>query len=274
MIPIQRGPEPAVLVQKRETQLNHLRSLGRPPVSKEITGYEVAKAALSKQQNGKCCYCEGKIRTSYNDVEHFRPKGMAERKPGSTERHGYWWLAYCWENLLFACPDCNRTAKKAQFPLAIGSIALKAEETPPGKEIVLLLDPASGINPAEHIQYVLVTQGKTNIPNWYAMPRNASALGTHTIEVCELNQIPLLSSRTDHIDCHVQKIISDLENAIKSRKKTKIKAHFDRACGLFQPHMPYSLFTYDVLRHHFPDQELQAVLKQSWPPPAAIGKQG
>ena len=272
MIPIQRGPEPAKLAAERHKQLTILRALTQAPVSDDITGYRIVADELAKLQNYKCCYCEFKLRTSYNDVEHFRPKGAADRTPGSNERHGYWWLAFCWENLLFACPNCNRSAKKTFFPLANGSTALQAEEDPPGNEIALLLDPASGINPAEHIQYVYEVQGKNKTGHWFARPRNGSEQEVQTIEVYGLNQQALLESRNDYIFSYVQDKISDLENVIKKGRKRDILLAFQRASDLFRHHMAYSLLSYDVLCANFPAALLQAAIKQSWPPRSSIGK--
>jgi len=49
--------------------------------------------ALHKIYHGKCAFCEQKI--EFPQVEHFRPKNI------------YYWLAYSWDNLLFACLGCN-----------------------------------------------------------------------------------------------------------------------------------------------------------------------
>lgn len=90
MIPISRGPEPANLAAVRVAQLQLLRALGRPPVSKEIDGYKVVGHELWAVQRHKCCYCERRIMKSFNDVEHYRPKASANRTPGSPDGHGYW----------------------------------------------------------------------------------------------------------------------------------------------------------------------------------------
>lgn len=270
MIPVQRGAEPAKLLAERDKQLARLRAMPTPFDPREIKGYRIIVHELATRQNFKCCYCEAKLRDTFNPVDHFRPKGAANRMPGSNARHGYWWLAFTWENLLFCCPDCNSSGKKEHFPLANGSTALQAEQNPPGNEIVLLLDPCSGINPAEHIEYVHAIQGKTGY--WYARPRNGSILGGHTIEVCNLNQQALLGSRNDHIACHVQRDINYLSLAINSGKKKAILKEFQRISALFAPKMPYSLFTYDVLRANFPDATLLAAINETWPNPAEIGK--
>lgn len=77
------------------------------------------KAALFSAQHGKCAFCESKVtHTSYGDVEHFRPKGGWVQRDGDLlARPGYYWLAYDWDNLLFACQLCNSRHKRNLFPL-------------------------------------------------------------------------------------------------------------------------------------------------------------
>ncbi|MBL0744842.1 retron system putative HNH endonuclease [Chryseolinea lacunae] len=71
--------------------------------------HEEIKKQLTTLFNGKCAYCDSSIvHITYGDSEHFRPKSI------------YWWLGYDWDNLLFACEKCNRTAKNNQFPLYKG----------------------------------------------------------------------------------------------------------------------------------------------------------
>jgi len=43
---------------------------------------------------------------AYGDVEHLRPKSV------------YWWLAYCYDNHVFACQICNEGFKGDRFPIA------------------------------------------------------------------------------------------------------------------------------------------------------------
>lgn len=53
----------------------------------------------------KCAYCEQKMER-YN-IEHYRPKKI------------YYWLAFSWDNLIMACPDCNGF-KGVHFDLGVG----------------------------------------------------------------------------------------------------------------------------------------------------------
>src|SRR5580765_3779183 len=57
--------------------------------------------ALSDVMDGKCWYSEAKELMSDRDVDHFRPKKKAANKD-STERDGYWFLAFDWENYRFS----------------------------------------------------------------------------------------------------------------------------------------------------------------------------
>jgi hypothetical protein len=82
----------------------------------------------------KCAYCETKVVRDTGDTEHYRPKGRVSFKAmdsnnaeivevtapdGSQIRHpGYFWLAFCWENLLPSCKRCNAIlGKGSQFPI-------------------------------------------------------------------------------------------------------------------------------------------------------------
>lgn len=51
------------------------------------------KDALFNIYHDKCAFCEQRVERW--QVEHFRPKSI------------YYWLAFSWDNLLYACPDCN-----------------------------------------------------------------------------------------------------------------------------------------------------------------------
>lgn len=52
----------------------------------------------------KCPICEQQL-DNYDDIDHFRPKNF------------YWWLAYDYKNYVINCSLCNRSMKKAKFPL-------------------------------------------------------------------------------------------------------------------------------------------------------------
>jgi uncharacterized protein (TIGR02646 family) len=85
----------------------------------EIYGHEDVREILKILQNGKCFLCESRIRhISYENVEHFRPKGGVQQgEKDKLSPIGYFWLAYEWSNLFLSCPVCNISYKRNFFPL-------------------------------------------------------------------------------------------------------------------------------------------------------------
>jgi uncharacterized protein (TIGR02646 family) len=94
------------------------------------------KGLLHAMQGRICAYCGD---TNELDVEHFRPKGAVD---GDRAHGGYWWLAYECSNYLLGCTICNRTRKKASFPLLPNATrcAYNTRDTI-AKEGRVLLDP-------------------------------------------------------------------------------------------------------------------------------------
>ena len=270
MIPVDRGSEPPVLAGIRQGALEGLRGLGRVPVSDDIKGYRVVSDDLWRAQHYKCCYCELKIPSSYNDVEHYRPKGRAERQPGSRDTHGYWWLAFHWENLLFACPLCNRSGKNDLFPLRAGSEPLEPEQLPLKREHPLLLDPAGILNPAQHIQFVPAAfQPRARVRHWWARPRDGSLYGSWTIRVCNLNHSNLLELRGDHVENFVRPLADELREALREQDEKEIRGSLQRVRALLLPTSMFALLSYDALRTLLPSM-LMRVRGLRWPEPAEI----
>lgn len=266
MIRVKRGKEPASLKPVRDRQLAALRTLAknREIVSKDIDGYRVVVDDLWHAQHLKCCYCEGIYQKSHNDVEHFRPKGSANRSPGSPATHGYWWLAFTWSNLLFSCNVCNRMYKKCQFPLDVGSKVANARGN--NGEIGLLLDPASPtINPVAHIVHELHNS------RWIPLPRDNSVFGSWSIEVFGLNRDELHDLREKHVELVVRPEVAALKRHIQKKDRDGIENEFQRACELFAPAQAHAALSYDALRHFVPDADLLAAIGQTWPQPAEVG---
>lgn len=258
MIRVVRGPEPAVLRDIRDRQLTHLRDLigreKRDPLSTEIKGYGHAdiREALWAAQQHKCCYCEKDIELTYEDVEHYRPKAEADRHPGCAAIHGYWWLAFTWENLLYACRQCNEGKKRTKFPLNRGSVALMAEQTPPGQEIPLLIDPTmeSGVR---HIEFRRERRGRRDY--WIPEPRNNSPQGRWTIDVCGLDRSPLLDRYRGHVEQNVMRHVGELRGAMRQAPPNEagqraIHAVYHRAYrALLGPSQRFIGLSYDALVH-------------------------
>jgi uncharacterized protein (TIGR02646 family) len=256
MIRIQRGAEPAELAAARTKELPRIRAIAttRRPTQDDIGNhYKVAHDALWRAQHRKCCYCEHREQSKRNDVEHFRPKARASRKPGSRDPHGYWWLAWTWENLLFSCRNCNQApAKSDQFPLDVGSEALQAEQMPPGKERPLLIDPAteSGI---DHIQFAWTSIGLATIGRWTPRPRNGSRRGAWTIKVCQLDRPDLLDLYGHHVEHTVLPVLDDTRAALRAGNSAEAQHQWRRVLlRLLNPAQLYVGLSYDALDHFIP----------------------
>lgn len=266
MIRILRTEEPKELATIKANQLAFLRTLSRDPVSQEISGaYREVAEQLVSMQHHKCCYCERRVTKSYNDVEHYRPKGSANRHPGCKLTHGYWWLSFTWLNLLYSCPSCNRSEKNDLFPLAEKSISLTAEVEPPGSEVPLLLDPTSHENPTQHVQYVYQEDPETKISHWFAEPRNDSEFGAYTIYVCGLNRKELLTLRDYHYKTVILPQVKALKKQIEIKNHDGLSCEFDRALEMCQPYAEYSLLTYDAFFYLIPGKDFQDFLGKDWP---------
>ena len=114
------------------------------------------KARLMADQHNKCAYCEAAfVHSSPGDVEHYRPKaGFRQTDATPVQGPGYYWLAYEWTNLLFACEDCNRIRKRQLFPLHNDPAGrARNHHHDLAQEAPLLLNPAHGDDPAAHLTF-------------------------------------------------------------------------------------------------------------------------
>lgn len=229
---------------------------------------------LWRAQRSQCCCCEQKILLSHNDLEHYRPAISADRSPGSAETHGYWWLAFTWKNLLFACAVCNRSRKNDRFPLDLGSRALRPREAPPGQETPLLLDPAFD-NAVEHIEFVFSTiAGPLSVAGghprkqWWPRARHGSKRGDWTIRVCGLAKSDLAELYDVHVNREVRPRADALERALL--EGTDVTGPFENALALLHPAMPFVGLSYDALCSLVPPAKL-AARKLAWPEPKDVG---
>ena len=107
---------PARLVSQRQKERNddslrrlHQRfggSIPREKYNSDKWRHDSVRDRVAELSSSQCAYCEQIIHgTNYKgQVEHFRPVAK------------YWWLAYTWENLLYACQICNGR-KLDHFPI-------------------------------------------------------------------------------------------------------------------------------------------------------------
>jgi len=99
------------------------------------------KTWLLGLSHGKCWFSEARDIYSHFDVEHFRPKKCA-KNANSTERGGYWWLAFDYLNYRI-CGNVGNRKKGTFFPLAPHSVFGTAiNRAAVQDELCLLLDPS------------------------------------------------------------------------------------------------------------------------------------
>lgn len=235
MIRVVRAPEPPALRRSREARLTAAREAVEGGGDVVFAGYDVVKDDLAAMQHNKCCYCEKREeQPKFRDVEHYRPKSI------------YWWLAWTWENLLFACVDCNREYKRDQFPLGDEAARLVAENAPPGAERPLVLDPsAPGVDPTLHIEFRPErVQGRER---W--VPRGLTPQGTRTIAICGLDRPNLLDLYAEHVIHAVRPKLDGVFAADKRRDQRAVVDAWGRAKrGLLAPMRPFRALSYDALR--------------------------
>ena len=155
----------------------------------KIYGNEAVKETLINLQHDKCCFCEAQIsHTSHGDVEHFRPKGGYQQSENDLlERPGYYWLAYDFSNLFFACQKCNEVYKRNYFPLVDTTKRAKSHNDDYEQEESLILHPEFD-NPEEHITF----------DKEVVKPKNGSLKGHATIKRTGLDRIRLEDRRFDY----------------------------------------------------------------------------
>jgi uncharacterized protein (TIGR02646 family) len=195
-----------IRVHKQESPPRILRERGRTTTQRLKRDYDAGmrefdfdhslyaatsvKKALRKAQHDKCAFCESKVsHIAYGDVEHFRPKaGWVQRDGDALTRPGYYWLAYEWTNLFYACQLCNQRFKKNLFPLEEGTPRARSHRDNPADEKPLLIDPAQE-EPEHHLGF------RAEI----AYPVDDSAKGQTTIDALGLNRPELTEIRRDRL---------------------------------------------------------------------------
>lgn len=156
-----REKPPEEWLNKTKLALDEIKNAKESNIDIEIEKhYTDIKDLLVNSQNNHCCYCQHPIPAKYNDVEHFRP----QKAPANSKDHpGYWWLVYEYRNLMFACPECNRSNKQHNFPINAANWDQDYQEyfndsdnymnTIDQKEQPLLINPLED-DPEEYFAYI------------------------------------------------------------------------------------------------------------------------
>lgn len=193
----------------------------------KIYGHKDVKSVLITAQHDKCVFCESKVtHIAYGDVEHFRPKaGYRQQRSDDLGRPGYYWLAYEWDNLFFACQLCNQRYKRNLFPLSDPAGRALDHKHDIEDEDPLFIDPAT-TDPEEHISF------RAEI----AFPVDGSPLGHATLDSIGLNREELVEVRLDWIQ--KLSLIHALATADPAEPETeRARKHLARAV---QPASQYS----------------------------------
>lgn len=132
--------------------------------------------------NNKCAYCETILDKRTASIDNFRPLRSAERFDGEIDSKYYTWLALDWENLYYACHNCN-IIKANFFPVKHKGTLGASISTLRDEEEALLLDPCWD-KPQEHLSISL--DGKL-------LP--LSEKGTYSIKIYDLNRSTLVEER-------------------------------------------------------------------------------
>jgi len=152
-------------------------------ISSKIYGTKVVKRHLKADQHDKCGFCESIFDANVaGDVEHFRPKGAVLTDAGRIYP-GYYWLGYSWNNLSYACPDCNSYRKRDRFPLVREVARARDHNDNIVNERPLLLDPYGKADPRQHIEF----RGEA--------PIGKSPEGKETIDILALDRTTLARER-------------------------------------------------------------------------------
>jgi uncharacterized protein (TIGR02646 family) len=256
VIHIDRGHEPAALSRAREARLAAARAALAAGESPTFKGYGVARKPLHEAQHGKCAYCEMQQQSTALPTEHFRPKAGVTGDPDHvTSPTGYWWLAWSWDNLLFACGTCNSPARKGNhFALEHGSVPLVAEQRPPGEERPMLIDPALE-DPIRHIVFV-----REQPHRWVPKPRQGSVRGDYTIKKLGLDRPELLTLYRNHVEHRVQPRLDAVRLALgKAEPREITRAWYRCLKTLFCAQTPFHGLSYDVV-----DVSISAAARTHW----------
>jgi uncharacterized protein (TIGR02646 family) len=157
----------------------------------EIYGHKLVRQAIMvSAQRNKCCYCEKSI-IDDETVEHFRPKkGYKQDRGQAVMKPGYYWLAYDWSNLFYACYKCNQS-KENLFPLMNPGARVKNHRISLTCRVErpLLINPALD-NPSPYFKFIGATIKEVNSKNYIKKRKSIT-----TIDVVDLNREGLFEKR-------------------------------------------------------------------------------
>jgi hypothetical protein len=252
MIRTERGAEPPGLAEIRTNGVAALRrkvANGEEITRADLAGYGVAREVLWQSQHRKCAYCEDSMKFKFEPVEHYRPARRAIRGTEFPD-YGYWWLAWTWSNLLFACSICNSSHKRDHFPLEPGSIPLQDPEEPPGLERTVLIDPSRPDDPDPMDLIVFQPVGSRR---WIPTGRDGNARGALIVAVLGLDAPAHLTRYAAHVEEYLTPHVEALAAALRAGDDALIEQEWNQAVRHVRRPRPWAALSYDVLDFHFPE---------------------
>lgn len=198
---IQRAPPPQPpgfpppKVKAAEQDLRAVSGAAEP-----VAHWQDYKPEFYRHQDQKCAWCETTNTSEWGAMDHYAPANavfllvnagfeqpdsvnVRDRRYQPLHRPGYWWLAYDWNNWVYACNRCNTAWKSALFPVA--------ESPHPGPDpqipyTPMLLHPFGSEDPLDHLEFDDLGGVR---------PRHGSPRGQATIAVCGLDRPSLETAR-------------------------------------------------------------------------------
>ncbi|MDX4975395.1 AAA family ATPase [Myroides odoratimimus] len=200
------------------------------PFNKEID--KELKEYLHKVFHGKCGYCEIKIDyPELGTVDRYRPNNGVRDK-NEFYQDLYWWLTFEWDNLIYACKECNQY-KGNYFPIK-GRRALNERDDYENEHRMLLnpyLDETD-----KHLNYI-----HSNDSHIYALTNE----GNQTIELLRLNRTNLLEGRKKA----KKKLIEAIESLVNGEQidNRLVKKHLGNIYNLEDPSIEFLSYKRFVL---------------------------
>jgi uncharacterized protein (TIGR02646 family) len=273
VIRLNLGPEPNALTAERERRLpgaitkwNAWKASSAAPDKEvflaSITGYRVAVDALHVLQGGKCAYCERATGRAGSPTEHIRPKNGVEVEctaaPGRDPER-YWWLAWDWHNLVFACATCNCQANKGnRFPLEPGSPVVAGPTSPAAYPLPdsafdtaverrLFVHPRED-DPLEHLEWA-PTNRADPVRLWRLSVSGRSTKGERTIDVLDLTAA--IEDIQTYLTVAVWPWIEEIESARSARNGDKVRTTWSGLCSrvLGDVRVPFRGPIYWAMKH-------------------------
>lgn len=206
MIRVEKEPNPPAVLAENTKYWQELLEKKGEIIRQSIYRHPTVVEELNRAYNSKCAYCETDTSAgAVMQVDHYRPKKRVTEEP---LHGGYYWLAYEWSNLVYACSKCNRE-KSTKFPIkgervylpglqgtALDTTQCNAHQQPLRNEQPCILHPeANDFVPFDHFAF----QADGTIIG-------LSEQGLSTIECCKLNRSALVLCR--------KKIYDDAQRAL------------------------------------------------------------